>query len=1175
MKKIFYTFLVLLLVLIQFVPFITIKAEELSECSSYLVAYSYSFDNNDVPVSCHTDYNEALEKMNSIESDTIKVAIIKKNNRIINARTALVRTNAYQLNSDGTMDSSKSNVVLTVQTDVGLSVSYTYINGRYGIDGAFIGYNPSTNEVNFKLSGLVVWAQLGNVSIVPISKFFATKGKITASGGLNMRSDASIDGTILTTVPYNTICDYAPYKTITDETRSWAYARCSVNGTSYTGYIASEYMNLYQANDFNTYYAVAKDGNGISEIYHNTRYQESNGTIRIEQVKLGVAPSFMETNKKYYSFDGNYFYVDPIMLIEDYKNKTYEHALNYEKPYYAYFMYLPSHSLSGYTSDTFNAIINARYNTGPEEGVTYYVPYCVQVIKPSSNMSVMYNSGDAFIEAQNTYGVNALMMFSKAISESAWGTSAIAFFKNNLFGMGASDYAPCQNARSYADARESILDYAKETGSTTGSYNDPSDWRYAGGHYGNKAGGMNVEYASDPYWGESSASISYSNDKIYGQLDNDSNTLGIKDSSKIVSVYKQPNSNSSVIYKTQRTKNGKTFVIPQVSFIVLDKVIGTDGLEYYKVNTDPGLDENGNKVNTYNFDLSVGYVLATELYVSNTQPTIEVEDKEVIQGHTIDLLENITANDIEDGDISNDITVDDSNVDIYIPGDYTIYYTVKDSSRYSKTVSATLTVIESGFPIIRGTDTTISALKTFDPLKDIEIIADEDLSDKITYTIKQDDNEIALNDMIKNVGTYKIYYNVKNSANKNAETYIRTVTVILNQFPTILAENITVKQNSSIDYKANVSATDNEDGNVTSRITYDNSNVNLREPGTYTLIYSVTDLDNQKTEYNISVIVESENYVSKTGYLHLEKLEYDEELGKLKVEGFLNIDKMTITKNTNIIYDIVFENQLSKKTTTYALNRLLADVPFNAINNESWFIGYLDLSVLEDGDYTIYLRGRVGTSEVKMKASNPFFNNSLIGKFKCNDKGYYLRNNYANRELPIELFVRSDGLFTYDQNNKVYNLYNQIYSVSLTNSTLNIKGTSHTYGIDYSNNINLTRYMVFENISTFERYSNNIGFISNGPYKVSFAVSDGYSKAKAWYDATIDISTLSKGTYAIYTHTITNNANDFGEIYDYLWNPDIGVSGTYTKNGKTYVARLSRNNDVRFRIELIIEEISN
>ena len=1169
MKKVFKVFLVLILVMFQFVPFIPVMATELDECSKYLVAYSYYA--TDVPVSCHDTYDEAVEKMNSLESDQSKVAVVKYNNKIINAKYALVRMNMYQYKSDGTYNTSKSESLIYLYGGINSTINYSYINGRWSIDAAFLGYDNASKKVNFMLSGYSGWTSIDNVGIVPISKFFKPTARVTATAGLNLR--ANPNGNVLATVLYNTVCTYDATKTEVDENNvTWMYATCSVNGNSYTGYMSKEFLKLGYENNIFTMYVHEQNGTS-AEIRHYYRYQSSYGVISKQNVLLGLAPAEFKPDVRYYSFDSNYFYDDVFKMLDDYKNKTYENSINPNTPYYAYFMYLPGHSETGYTAETFDAILENKYGIteGPKEDVTYVNSSCSWVNKPANNVSVMYNTGQYFIEAQSTYGNNALLAFSKAISESAAGKSTIAFYKNNLFGMGASDNAPCLNARNYETARESILDYARET-SAGSSYSNPKDYRYAGGHYGNKVAGMNVMYASDAYWGEKAAQEAYLNDKSYGKLDYNSNTLGIKDSSSIVNVYKSPSKTSSVIYSTTRTYNGALFIVKQTSFIVTEKVVGTDGLEYYRVYTDPALDANQNITNSYyTFENSYGYVLASDLYVVNKEPSITVSDLETKQGTKIDLLQNVKATDPEDGELT-EIIVDDSEVDYYVPNTYKVYYKVTDSNHFSKRATANLTVTEAGYPIIRGTDVTITALKSFDPKSGIEIISDEELMDKLKYTIKKGEEIVTLEEMLANVGDYKIHYDVKNSFDKEALTYIRNVKVVVNNYPVINASNITIKQNSVPNYYNNVTATDIEDGNLINSLVVDSSGVDLRNPGQYDLIYSVTDLDNQKTTLTVSVVVEEIDYVSKDGYLHLEKLEFNKETNRLEVLGFLNMNGIKITDSTNIVYDLVLENQYSSKTVIYSLNRLLVDVPFNALDsNKSWFVGYIGLDYIEDGDYTIYLRCRYSNYETKIKATNPFFNQNLIGKFEYNNKGYFLRNNYSSRTLQIELFVRSDGLFTYDDNNKLYNMYNQVYSIGLQDNYLSIKGTSHTYGKDYGSSVNVTRNMIFENIKTFSRTSFNIGSITNGPYKVSFAVPDNKDKTRTWYDSKIDISTLPVGTYSIYINTKTNDVNDFGEIYDYLWQ-DIEFSSTYTKNGVEYKARVVRNNNIRFRIELIIEE---
>ena len=158
-------------------------------------------------------------------------------------------------------------------------------------------------------------------------------------------------------------------------------------------------------------------------------------------------------------------------MIDDYKNNTYEHSENYDNPYFNYYMYLPTHSKTGYSAAEFDQIIsNAGYTSNVESGVTYVIETAdghfsswavlAEGRIPRSQISLMYNQGVNFIESQETYGVNALLTFSAAINESATGTSAISFGKYNIFGHGAVDSAPYFTAIRYFSIREAIFGHA-------------------------------------------------------------------------------------------------------------------------------------------------------------------------------------------------------------------------------------------------------------------------------------------------------------------------------------------------------------------------------------------------------------------------------------------------------------------------------------------------------------------------------------------------------------------------------------------------------------------------------------------------------------------------------------------------------------------------------------------
>ena len=78
--------------------------------------------------------------------------------------------------------------------------------------------------------------------------------------------------------------------------------------------------------------------------------------------------------------------------------------------------------------------------------------------------------------------------------------------RNNLFGIGAVDSDPDKAIR--FDSVEECFKYFSYNTISSG-YLNGMDWRYRGPHLGDKLSGINVQYASDPYWGEKAASFSY------------------------------------------------------------------------------------------------------------------------------------------------------------------------------------------------------------------------------------------------------------------------------------------------------------------------------------------------------------------------------------------------------------------------------------------------------------------------------------------------------------------------------------------------------------------------------------------------------------------------------------------------------------------------------------------
>lgn len=224
--------------------------------------------------------------------------------------------------------------------------------------------------------------------------------------------------------------------------------------------------------------------------YNMTDLNDTNG----HQIIIGKAPDFLVPGVEYYSYDGIYFYsgnsrVDGLnKLVTDLKNSTNRNAVNYDKPHYNYYGYLPFRTKSNYTAEELNSFIDNN----------------------TVDYSKLRGIGQALIDGQNKYGVNPVLALGVAINESNWGKLPIAQEKNNLFSINAVDSNPGESADKFATPGDSVIEFCKNYISS--GYADPADWRYYGGYLGNKALGANVKYASDPYWGEKAAQYAFTVD---------------------------------------------------------------------------------------------------------------------------------------------------------------------------------------------------------------------------------------------------------------------------------------------------------------------------------------------------------------------------------------------------------------------------------------------------------------------------------------------------------------------------------------------------------------------------------------------------------------------------------------------------------------------------------------
>lgn len=1158
-----------------FLPFIKVEA-----ASTYTVEMVANQTGNKV-IGKYNSYSAALNAMNAQSSNTNSVATIYRDGIPVDSKYGIFKFkpgSTYNLYESAT------------------GKAYTYVHGSYGTDAALLGYSEN-GRVKVMISGYTGWTEINNGVVTPISLMGINGNMINVPGGLGIRirKTPSLKGTVITQVGTTSNFSY----TETRNADGYTWYKISYNGSEAWIAKTDSVTVLTGSNSLGTYYNhYGPTGNLI----HHFTYYNGKG-YGDTFTNLGTAPSFLTKDVRYYSFDGIYFYSNLTSMLDDYRSGGYKRSINYNSPYYSYYLYLPSHSVTGYTAEDLDRIIaNKGYN---------------------ASTSKMYGTGKYFKEAEATYGQNALMMFSTAMNESANGTSKIAMDKNNLFGYGASDSNPYDGAYTYANPRESIMDYAKRTG---GSYSLVTGAYYYGGHYGNKSSGRNVKYASDPYWGEKQASNSFLSDLDYGGKDFNSSTIGVtnKDFANVW-VFDKPERSDAAHRYSLKNPNTNALVY-DVSVNVVDKVLGANNEWFYKVYTDLPTSDN----------LLYGYVLANEVNVSNNQPVITASDKTIKEGDTFNPLEGVTASDTENGNLTNKITYE-SNVNPNEEGTYKVTYTVVDNSNFHASKTITVKVISAEMPIINASDREIKQFEEFDYMDGVSAKAYDgtDLTNKVTYeeTVNTDvadtyevtykvkdskgkevsktikvtvipnekpvinvsDKEIYLNSEfdplegvtaydaedgeIKDieykgevktdeVGDYKITYTVTDKNGQKTEKTI-TVKVIVNQLPVINAYDKTITINTEFNPLEGVSAYDTEDGSITD-INVDLNEVKTDTLGKYKVTYSVTDSYGQKVTKTITITVSEKVLIEKDGWFHIEEISFKDDT--LKISGFEIIKGISNSKDDDIKYELILKNQNTNEKITYGLNRWFENVPFVANDGSSndysgsWFTGDIDLSKIEDGDYTMYVKASGEDYYSENIVSNVEYNDNIERKHEgVSGRGYMIRENKTLPNVDLELFVRSDGLISYNTTPVWSGIYSDLFSYDLDGDNLNLSGTSYALKTNYKASDTVEREVIFENKKTHKiSYREDIGSITDGPYKITSTT--GNDMTRAWFNSDIDISSLTKGTYIIYIRTKVGDVDDYSELADSAYSD---LSDTSEFDGKK--VSLKRNNDQRIRLELVIQ----
>ena len=571
---------------------------------------------------------------------------------------------------------------------------------------------------------------------------------------------------------------------------------------------------------------------------------------------------------------------------------------------------------------------------------------------------------------------------------------------------------------------------------------------------------------------------------------------------------------------------------------------------------EPGTYEVTYKVTDKNNQTTTKTITVT--VTENKKPVITAEDKEVIQGRKLDELEGVSATDEEDGPV--EVKVKDSTVNLEEPGSYTITYEATDSYNQTSEKTITVTVLKDEAPVINAEDKTITQGTKFKPLDGVTA---EDKEDGEIKDIEVVTNEVKENE----TGEYEVTYKVVDSFNNETKKTI-TVTVVENQKPVINAQDKTIYLNEEFDPLEDVTAIDPEDGKIKDIEVIEN-NVKTEEIGEYKVIYQVEDSFGNVVTKEITVTVEEKKLEEREGLYYFDSLK--EVKNKLQIKGYHAIKGIDHTLEEEISFYLVLKNLTTEEEFTQELNRItdkdeITRPVFSSDGKDytySWYKGNIDIDELPDGDYELYIVTESHDYYARTRINNKVLKDQ-VAEF-TSEKTLTTRNDYRNPEMPLQFVIRSKKIADKTANS-VYNQYTQYRTFAIEDNKLHIKGTAYSIGMNLAESEKVNRQIIFENQENYKTYSYDLGSITDGMYKVGATLNDGLDKTRAWFDSTIDISNIPKGTYTIYIAT-ESNVSDYSELTELLSrNLDDVVLNT---DGKTYSFTIDTNE--RYRIEMNVE----
>ena len=445
--------------------------------------------------------------------------------------------------------------------------------------------------------------------------------------------------------------------------------------------------------------------------------------------------------------------------------------------------------------------------------------------------------------------------------------------------------------------------------------------------------------------------------------------------------------------------------------------------------------------------------------------------------------------------------INNINVSFSNEGQYKIRVDAKDKNGTISSVEKFITAIdrEKDKPIITtDEDRVIKIGNIFDPMEDV--VAIDKLDGNLTSKIKVIENTV---DTTK-IGIYKVVYEVTDSDGNTVTKEIR-VTVRSNDKSIISASDLKLKVGDKFDPLKDVTASDKEDGDITSKIKVIENTVDTTKVGIYKVVYEVTDSDGNKVRKEIKVTVKLE-VVSNV---------------KAKSNSY-NSNIITWSKVNNVDgYEIY---RATSKTGTYSLNKTVTSGSTLSYSNtglttgKTYYYKVRAYKVVDGkkqyGDFSQVVSSSPKLSSTTAKSASAAYNSNKVTWSKVSGASGY------------EVYRATSKTGTYSLNKTV-----------TSGSTLSYSNTGLTTGKTYYYKVR--SYKLVDGKKVYSNYSD---IVSASPklFTPSVTLSKGTKKA------TVKWKKISGASgYEIY------RSNSKSGTYSKVKSISRGSTTSYTNSGLT------------------------